>query len=446
MAELVINPAVAGLKCSRSGLAVPAREFARPIGLCHCCPPPGKPVVVEYDLARVAAEWRGAAVDRQGSTPAEPRGDVALESSGGVAVESCTGAAVESSGDTVPPRGLWRFAPFLPVLGVPEEYAGDVGGTPVLPAPGLGAELGVEVLLKNESSNPSGSFKDRGLAVGIALGKACGAERFCLPTQGNAGVAACLYSARLGLPGALVYMPDGYQGSVYHLSCEHFGGEVRFVGANIAAAGRQMREDMCRELASGELVDISTFFEPGRLEGKKTMGLEIAESFAGRPLPDVVIYPTGGGTGLVGIWKAFGELAAAGLADGAHTRLPRMVAVQSENCAPLVRAFEAGASDVTPVESRGTIADGLDVPGAIMGHSMLEVLRDSGGLAVAVSEDAIASAFASLGQAGIPAGYESAATLAALRELVQAGTIARGSSVLLLLTGTHLIPLAKARR
>ncbi len=204
-------------------------------------------------------------------------------------------------------RGLWRWAPFLPVQGVPADYAADVGGTPIVRHDRLSASLGVEVLLKNEGTNPSGSFKDRGLAVAVALGAACGAGRFALPTQGNAGVAACLFSARLGLPGCLVWMPDGYEGSVYHRACELFGGEVHFFGPNIAAAGRNMRETLAAPLAGGEIVDLSTFFEPGRLEGKKTMGLEIAEHF-GADLPDVVVYPTGGGTGLVGIWKAFEEL------------------------------------------------------------------------------------------------------------------------------------------
>jgi len=156
-------------------------------------------------------------------------------------------------------------------------------------------------------------------------------------------------------------MPDGYQGSIYHRACTFFGGEVRFFGPNIAAAGKQMRDDLRAQLVSGELVDISTFFEPGRLEGKKTMGLEIAAAFAGQSLPDAIVYPTGGGTGLVGIWKALNELAAWGLADPAHRTLPRMIAV----------------------------------------------------------------------------------TVASVREAVAAGRIAKGSRVLLLLTGSHMIPLAK---
>lgn len=402
-----INPNLRALFCSHSHKEIPTGSFSRPIGLCSCCPPPGKPVVVQYDRARVREELRE-----------EPLG-------------------------TRQEGGIWRFAPLLPVLGVPAGYAADVGGTPVMRQDALSAELGVEVLVKNEGTCPSGSFKDRGLAVGIALGRACGAERFCLPTQGNAGVAACLFSARLGLPGCRIYMPDGYQGGIYHQACELFGGEVRFSGANIAAAGRTMREELREELASGTFVDLSTFFEPGRLEGKKTMGLEIALSFAGRRLPDHVIYPTGGGTGLVGIWKAFTELAEFGLADPAHTALPHMVTVQSENVAPVVEAFKLGLADVVPVTSHGTIADGLDVPGAIMGHRMLAVLRESGGTAVAVSESSIARAFTRYGALGINAGYESAATLAGLWKLIETGGVPRDASVLLINTGSQLIPLAK---
>ena len=205
-----------------------------------------------------------------------------------------------------------------------------------------------------------------------------------------------------------------------------------------------MREDLQGPLACGEFVDISTFFEPGRLEGKKTMGHEILEAFSAKSLPDYILYPTGGGTGLVGIWKAFREFLGAGLLEPQHLSLPRMIAVQSKQCAPLVAAFEAGAEDVTPVQSRGTIADGLDVPGAIMGHAMLRVLRESRGFAVAVSEEEIRDGFAEFGKRGIAAGYESAATLAGLQDLCRSNRIHAGARVLLLNTGSHLIPLAKA--
>jgi threonine synthase len=402
-----INLSIRRLVCSFSGREVDSGGFARPVGLCRCCPPPGKPVVVEYDLEAVRRERRAGA-------PAA--------------------------------RGLWRHAGLLPVVDVPGDYAADVGDTPAVRHAALSAELDADLWLKSEGGNPSGSFKDRGLAVGVALGAASGARRFCLPTQGNAGVAACLFSRRLGLPGCVVYMPEAWRGSIYHRSCAQFGGEVCFAGANIAAAGKAMRAELAGELAAGEAVDLSTFFEPGRLEGKKTMGLEIAEAFAGDRLPEWIVYPTGGGTGLVGIWKAFAELAALGEIETARTPLPRLVAVQAERCAPVVRSFERGLAEVEPVVSQGTIADGLDVPGAIMGHAMLAAIRESGGTAVAVSESAIVQAFTRCGELGVATSYEGAATLAAAVELRARGTIAAGARVLLLLTSSQLVSLARAAK
>ncbi|MFH1177991.1 MAG: threonine synthase [Acidobacteriota bacterium] len=400
-----INPNIRRLACSLSGKDVDPRGFATPVGLCRCCPPPGKPVVVEYDLHRVHDELR------------------------------------REAGQALP--GLWRHAALLPVIEVPGDYAPDVGGTPSVHHAALGDELGLDLFVKNEGGNPSGSFKDRGLAVGVALGAASGARRFCLPTQGNAGVAACLFSRRLGLPACVVYMPEAWRGSIYHRSCTHFGGEVRFAGANIAAAGKAMRADLAGELTRGEAVDLSTFFEPGRLEGKKTMGLEIVAELGGAALPEYIVYPTGGGTGLVGIWKAFRELAAMGMLGVAGSPLPRLVAVQSERCAPVVRSFERGLSEVEPVVSQGTIADGLDVPGAIMGHAILAAVRESGGTAVAVSDSAIADAFARCGMLGIATSFEGAATLAAVRAMRAGGQLAPGARVLLLLTASQLIPLSR---
>jgi threonine synthase len=398
-AKLRINPNIRRLRCSATDDEVDTGGFKRPIGLCSCCPAPGKPVVVEYDLDKV-----GPRLDRP---------------------------------------GLWQYESLLPVSGVPDFFADDVGDTPIVSEPVLGAQHGVELYLKNEGANPSGSFKDRGLAVAVALGRACGAERFCLPTQGNAGVAASLFSARLGLPGAMVYMPEGYQDGIYHREAELFGAEVRFSGANIAASGKQMREDFAEELANGTFVDMSTFFEPGRLEGKKTMGLEIFDQLGADGLPDFILYPTGGGTGLVGIWKAFQELIGMGRLDPQQHRLPAMVAVQSERCAPVIRSFERGLTAVEPVQSQGTVADGLDVPGAIMGHGMLSTIRESKGSAIAVSDESIITAFRDCGRRGIATSYEGAALLAALAQLRESGTIPERSSVLLLLTASHLIPVGK---
>ena len=238
-------------------------------------------------------------------------------------------------------------------------------------------------------------------------------------------------------------MPDGYQGGIYHREAEFFGAEVRFAGTNIAESGKIMRDAFADELESGRLVDMSTFFEPGRLEGKKTMGLEIYEHFGAEQLPDWILYPTGGGTGLVGIWKAFQELAGMGLIDLTAHSLPRMVAVQSENCDPVIQAFDRGLKFVEPIESKGTVADGLDVPGAIMGHGILSTIRESEGTAVNVAENAIVDAFKLFGSEGLAVSYESAATFAALRKLRAEGVIPVGARVLLLLTATHFVSLAQ---
>lgn len=400
-----INPNIAQVECSKTGQVADHGGFSRPLGLCSCCPAPGKPLVFRYDNDRVRAELGGGGLRRSGAS------------------------------------GMWTYEALLPVREVPRARAGDVGGTSIVESDALSEELGVTVYLKNEASNPTSSFKDRGLAMGIALGQACGALQFCLPTQGNAGVAAAFYSSRFELPAAIVHMPDGYQGSIYHRAAEFFGAQVDFFGSNIAATGKRMREQLADRLQTGELVDISTFFEPGRLEGKKTMGFEIADHFGG-DLPDWIFYPTGGGTGLVGIWKAFDELRELGqLRDGVARS--RMVAVQSVRCAPVVESFVAGLDHVQPVTSRGTIADGLDVPGAIMGHAILGAIRESGGTAVAVEEAAIEDAFGRYGALAIPGGYESAATLAGLRALRANGTVADGARVLLLNTGSHMIALAR---
>jgi threonine synthase len=253
--------------------------------------------------------------------------------------------------------------------------------------------------------------------------------------QGNAGVSAALFSARLSMAPALLFMPTRHRGSRYHLAAQHFGAEVHFFGANIAEAGAEMRRIHGASIAAGELLDVSTFWEPGRLEGKKTMGLEIVEHFGAENLPEWIVYPTGGGTGLVGIWKAMKELAVH------ESKRPKMVAVQSVQCAPVVRAFERGLDHVEKVTSAGTIADGLDVPGAIMGHGILAAIRESRGTAIAVDEGAIRSDFAALGRIGASGSYEAAATVSAVRVLRANGTIAPKSKVLLLFTAGHGVAL-----
>ncbi len=393
---ITLNPHIDHLLDSLTGARISA-DFQKPLGL---SPESGKPLMVQYHWERVSTQLQGSFVEAP---------------------------------------GLRRFESLLPTS-LPEGYADDVGQTRIFKHPALSEKNQVALYYKNEAANPTGSFKDRGLAIGVALGRACGAQRFCLPTQGNAGVAAAFFSSRLGLEPAVVHMPHGYQNKIYHQACAAFGGQVEFHGENIAQTGANMRKVLEPQLQSGEYVDLSTFFEPGRLEGKKTMGFEIWEHFKDA-LPDWILYPTGGGTGLVGIWKAFEELRALGWLPK-DAALPKMVAVQSENCAPVVRAFEENADAVTTIASKGTVADGLDVPGAIMGHRMLSLLRDSKGTAVAVSEADIARAFEAQGRAGISAGYESAALLAALWTLRKRGTVEANARVLMVSTSGPFAGLA----
>jgi threonine synthase len=399
--KLELNPHIRRVLCSKTGAVVDA-DFSRPLGL-HA----GNPITFEYDLAEIS---------RQALLPPH------------IAANA---------------PGIWRYSPLLPVIGVSDGYAGDVGQTPLALHERLSEELGVELYVKTEGGNPSGSFKDRGLSVGVALGVALGARRFCLPTQGNAGVAASLFSVRAGIETALVYMPEQHRDSIYCRAAKAFGAEVRFHGSNIAEAGKRMRSDVADELADGRYVDISTFFEPGRLEGKKTMGFEIVEALGRGRLPHHIFYPTGGGTGLVGIWKAFQELRGLGELppDGA---LPRMVAVQSTGCAPVVRSFEAGHDHVEPVVSQGTVADGLDVPGAIMGHDIMRVLRESNGGAIAVSDADIIRDQAHLCKAGVSSCFEGGATLAALRKSLDSGAVKPGDRVVLLITAGLPVALGAA--
>jgi threonine synthase len=396
-----LNGNIKRFACSLTGKTVPF-DGTRPLGMCTCCPAPGMPLVVEYDYTDISMQ------------PALP--------------------PFVASTDP----GIWRYSPLLPVHGVSDSFAIDVGQTPEVRHERLGDELGVDLYFKLEGSNPSGSFKDRGLSMAVALGLALGAERFCLPTQGNAGVAAALFSARAGLEGPMIYMPESHEGSLYHRMAASFGASVRFAGPNIAEAGKRMRAHLAEPLASGQYVDVSTFFEPGRLEGKKTMGLEIAETFGAGELPHAILYPTGGGTGLVGIWKAFRELRALGVLREEH-RAPRLYAVQSKNCCPVVRAFEAKKQRVEPVVSKGTCADGLDVPGAIMGHEILKVLSESEGGAIAVSEASIESAFERLGRAGVSSSFEGAAAFEGARQLCKSGVIKPGERVVVLVTAGRLV-------
>ncbi len=288
--------------------------------------------------------------------------------------------------DEIPHRkkGMWRWHELLPVINPENQVFLGEGDTPLLDLPHLEKKLGLTNLyVKDESSNPTGSFKARGLSAAISKAKELGVEKVIIPTAGNAGGAMAAYAARAGLK-AHIFMPKDTPYANIEES-RMAGAEVILVDGLISdAAG------MAGEKARAEgWFDVSTFKEPYRVEGKKVMGYELAESF-GWELPDVIIYPTGGGTGLVGMWKAFAELEALGWLKS--TKRPRMVSVQADGCAPVVKAFEAKASFCDFWINAHTLASGLRVPKSFADHLILEDIYESNGIAVAVSDEAILEA------------------------------------------------------
>ena len=251
-------------------------------------------------------------------------------------------------------HGMWRFRSFLPLSGGEQPITLGEGDTPLLHTTRLGAELGLpELRVKDEGANPTGSFKARGLSAAITRAHAAGIDRFTLPTAGNAGVAAAAYGARAGVE-VRVFAPDSTPPAILR-QIELFGATLVLLDGHIGDCGKASRA----WAAESGAMDLSTLREPYRIEGKKTLGLEIAMQLGWR-LPDAIIYPTGGGTGLIGMWKAFQELKAAGWVEG---DLPRMFTVQSSGCAPIVQAFLAGADHATPWQDPVTVASGLRVPG-----------------------------------------------------------------------------------
>jgi threonine synthase len=329
------------------------------------------------------------------------------------------------------PSGMWRWHELLPILD-PENFVflGE-GDTALLPVPNVGGQLGLSNLfVKDESSNPTGSFKARGLAAAVSKAKELGIKKVIIPTAGNAGGAMAAYAARAGIQ-ALIYMPKDTPRANIEES-RMAGAEVVLVDGIISdAAG------MAGVKARAEgWFDLSTFKEPYRVEGKKIMGYELAEAFDWT-LPEVIIYPTGGGTGLVGMWKAFEELEALGwLRD---TKRPRMVAVQAEGCAPVVKAFETGALFCDFWLNAHTLASGLRVPKSFADEVILRDLRASNGVAIAVSDAAIQEAQHKLCRMeGIFPAPEGAATLVALETLVQRNWIHPEERIVLFNTGSGL--------
>ncbi len=328
------------------------------------------------------------------------------------------------------PPGLWRWAELLPVRKAEFRLTLGEGDKPLLPAGRLGKKLGLDHLfIKDESANPTGSFKARGLCVAVARALELGCREFVIPTAGNAGGALAFYAARAGV-NAHVFMP-GDAPLANQREVRIAGADLHLVDGLISDAAR-----LAAEATRGtNWFDVSTFKEPYRVEGKKTMGFELAKSFNWR-LPDVIIYPTGGGTGLVGMWKAFAEMEALGWIGSER---PRMVAVQAAGCAPLVRAFQGGAQRAEPWQNAATLAAGLRVPSVFADRLVLAILRDSHGTALAVSDNEILAAQGGMARAeGVLACPEGAATLAGLHHLVDNGWVRRDEKVVLFNTGTGL--------
>jgi threonine synthase len=328
---------------------------------------------------------------------------------------------------------LWRYHELLPVSAPEHVVTLGEGMTPLLPAPRLGAEIGVPgLLVKDEGALPTGSFKARGAAVGVSRARELGATRLAMPTNGNAGAAWAAYAARAGLH-LLVGMPLGAP-TITRAECVVTGADLRLVDGLISDAGRLVASALAG--SPDDWFDVATLKEPYRIEGKKTMGFEIAEQLGWR-MPDVVVYPTGGGVGLIGIYKALTELVELGWVSGP---LPRLVSVQSTGCAPIVRAFEAGAAESEPWEDAMTAAFGINVPKALGDFLVLEAVRATEGTAVAVDDEDILADLALAGRLeGMFLCPEGAATVTAVRRLRRDGWLGADDEVVLLNTGAGVI-------
>ncbi len=384
------NPRLEGLRCSACGRD---HDLTAPRSVCEAC---GSPLLARYDLAAIAA-----------------------------AVPPRTALDGGSQGP-----GLWRYRAVLPFApGFPAPGLGE-GGTPLLPLPRLAAAVGVrELWLKEEAGNPTQSFKARGLALAVNGARAFGKAGIALPSAGNAGSAAAAYAAAAGLRCRITVPEDTPE--IFVAEQRALGAEVRLVPGTIAEAGRALGE----WAPAPAWWNVATFREPFRLEGKKTLGYELAEQ-SGWRLPEVIFYPTGGGTGLVGMWQAFAELGAMGWIEGPP---PRLVAVQAAGCAPVVRAFEAGERRTSAWADARTAALGLRVPSPFAGSLILRALRETGGTVVAVSEEELMEGMLELAEsAGCFACPEGGATLAGLRRLRAAGAVGEEDRVVIFNTGSGL--------
>jgi len=375
------------LECGKCGATYEANQL---INLCPAC---NRPLLARYDLQKAATTLtKHALKERQAS--------------------------------------LWRYEEVLPVQRRDAMIMLGEGWTPLVHAGRLGNEIGcANTLIKDESLNPTGSFKARGLAMAVSRAYELGAKEIAIPSAGNAAGAMSAYAAAVGLP-AYVFMPKDVP-STFQVECKELGAEVTLVDGLINDCGVKVREGVEKY----GWFDVSTLKEPYRIEGKKTMGYELAEQMDWH-LPDVIIYPTGGGTGLIGMWKAFAEMEAMGLIGSER---PRMVTVQSTGCAPMVRAFEQGDEHAELWKGAKTVADGLRVPVAVGDFLIMQALRQSGGTAIAVPDEEMLHYTKVMGKnTGIFPAPEGAACLAAQVHLLEQGWIKADETVVLFNTGTGL--------
>jgi threonine synthase len=377
---------VTELTCSRCGRR---HEPRAPQNLCSC----GSPLLVDYDLEAV-------------------------------------GAAATKEAVAARPPGMWRYRELLPFDEADEVVSLGEGGTPLLRPLDLGARIGLPgLLVKDDGLNPTGTFKARGASCGISMARALGIAEVALPSAGNAAAAWACYGAAGGVK-VHVAMPRDAP-AVNQLECRLYGADLTLVDGLISDAGKLI----ARRIAEHGWFDASTLKEPYRLEGKKTLGLEIAEQLGWRS-PDAVVYPAGGGVGIIGIWRAFDQLASLGWIEGPP---PQLIVTQAEGCAPLVKAFAEGKDASEYWEGAATIAAGLRVPHAVGDFLVLRAIRETGGTAVAVSDDAIREAMSLFGrESGISASPEGAATLAAAIALRESAELGADDEVVLINTGSAL--------
>lgn len=369
-------------------------EAGRIWNLCEC----GGPLLVRYDLARLRCEWSR---------------------------ESFVSA----------PNSMWRYAPALPVRNPGSVVSLGEGMTPLLPARRTGARIGaLDLLIKDEGLNPTGSFKARGLSCAISMCVELGVKILAIPSAGNAASALSAYAAAAGLE-AHIYMPMDVPQANF-IECKAYGAHVTLVDGLISDCGRIVAE-RCKATGGqpDAWFDISTLKEPYRIEGKKTMGYEVAEQL-GWSLPDAILYPAGGGVGMIGMWKAFAEMEALGWIGSGR---PKMIAVQSEGCQPIVRAFQEGADASRFWDGASTVAAGLRVPKPLGDRLTLQAVRESGGCAIAVSDrDLMDAGIRLASEEGIFAAPEGAACVAAAERLIREGFLKACDKIVLYNTGSGL--------